>query len=587
MNKRIAYFSFVCILLSSFIACGDDPLTVTIPENSSEAESSSSVESSSDSSSSKKEEPSEKSSSSAKSSSSSKKTQSSSSSLASSSSKNEPAESSSSSVSSSSSKNVVENYPDAEVRVSGTYDCSKYSCVTTEFLNQNILEAKEYGEVLDPRDGKVYKTVQIASHVWMAQNLNYETEESYCYKGEDEYCAKYGRLYKWSDAVDSAECDYGTFCSLSTNVQGVCPNGWHLPSEDEWKKLFEFIGTYGSTTNIMWAGKKLKSRTGWQGDGNGADDYGFSAYPTGYKVSVSGKSAMEGSNMYAWTATEYSKDGAKYVKMSHNLDEVGFYQSKEALLSVRCLRNSRSASGEWAILPKFQSDYGEVITSKDDYLNPDVYYDSIVDPRDGQVYKTAKIDSMVWMAQNLNYADSAKTPSLLGQSWCYNDDDSYCKVGGRLYTWTAAVDSVKLATRENNPMTCGLGEHCKFNDEKVQGLCPDGWHLPSEREWYSIMMKLGTQTGAGAALKAQHGWRARNGSDDFGFSFLPVGGRFSSRDGSYPDNFNYAGEDAFFWASTSYDDERAYRMNVTYSGDIAHLGYYPKYFGHPIRCVKN
>ena len=381
MNKRIAYFSFVCILLSSFIACGDDPLTVTIPENSSEAESSSSVESSSDSSSSKKEEPSEKSSSSAKSSSSSKKTQSSSSSLA-----------SSSSVSSSSSKNVVENYPDAEVRVSGTYDCSKYSCVTTEFLNQNILEAKEYGEVLDPRDGKVYKTVQIASHVWMAQNLNYETEESYCYKGEDEYCAKYGRLYKWSDAVDSAECDYGTFCSLSTNVQGVCPNGWHLPSEDEWKKLFEFIGTYGSTTNIMWAGKKLKSRTGWQGDGNGADDYGFSAYPTGYKVSVSGKSAMEGTNMYAWTATEYAKDGAKYVKMSHNLDEVGFYQSKEALLSVRCLKNSRSASGEWAILPKFQSDYGEVITSKDDYLNPDIYYDSIVDPRDGQVYKTAKVD---------------------------------------------------------------------------------------------------------------------------------------------------------------------------------------------------
>jgi uncharacterized protein (TIGR02145 family) len=454
-------------------------------------------------------------------------------------------------------------------------------------LNQNILEAKEYGEVLDPRDGKVYKTVQIASHVWMAQNLNYETEESYCYKGEDEYCAKYGRLYKWSDAVDSAECDYGTFCSLSTNVQGVCPNGWHLPSEDEWKKLFEFIGTYGSTTNIMWAGKKLKSRTGWQGDGNGADDYGFSAYPTGYKVSVSGKSAMEGTNMYAWTATEYAKDGAKYVKMSHNLDEVGFYQSKEALLSVRCLKNSRSASGEWAILPKFQSDYGEVITSKDDYLNPDVYYDSIVDPRDGQVYKTAKIDSMVWMAQNLNYADSAKTPSLLGQSWCYNDDDSYCKVGGRLYTWAAAIDSVKLATRENNPLTCGLGEHCKFNDEKVQGLCPDGWHLPSEREWYSIMMKLGTQTGAGAALKAQHGWRARNGSDDFGFSFLPVGGRFSSRDGSYPDNFNYAGEEAFFWASTSYDDERAYRMNVTYSGDIAHLGYYPKYFGHPIRCVKN
>ena len=567
-----------------FAACGEESPTVVDPETSSESESSSSKEL----------EQSKKSSSSVAASSSSEKTQQSSSSVASSSSKKESAESSSSlvgssssakssnSAKSSSSKKVVVVYTDAEVRASGTYDCSKYSCVSTEFLNQDLLASKDYGEVLDERDGQVYKTIHVANQIWMAQNLNYKTDESYCYKGEDENCAKYGRLYKWSDAVDSAECDYGKFCSLSANVQGVCPTGWHLPSEDEWNKFFEIMGTYGSTANFMWAGKWLKSKTGWQNGGNGDDKYGFSAYPTGYKESVAGKSLKEGSSMYAWTATENSTVAAKYVMMSYDSEHAVFYQSKEYLLSVRCLKNSRSRTS--SELPKFQDDYGSVVTSRDDYLNPDVHYDSIKDPRDGQVYKTVKIDSLVWMAQNLNYSDSVKTPSLLGQSWCFNDDDSYCKVGGRLYTWAAAIDSVKLATSTSNSQTCGLGEHCVFTD-KVQGICPDGWHLPDSKEFSFLERKLGTQTSAGAVLKAQHGWRSRSGTDDFGFSSLPVGGRFLG-DG-YPVNFNYAGEDALFWSSTSYEDNRAYRFNMTYSSDITHLGMYPKYFAHSIRCVKD
>ena len=94
-------------------------------------------------------------------------------------------------------------------------------------------------------------------------------------------------------------------------------------------------------------------------------------------------------------------------------------------------------------------------TPKDAYLNPEIDYGSMTDSRDGQIYKTVKIGDQIWMAENLNYADSIKTPSLIGKSWCYANKAENCAVTGRLYTWTAAIDSVKLATDADNPLDCG------------------------------------------------------------------------------------------------------------------------------------
>jgi len=102
------------------------------------------------------------------------------------------------------------------------------------------------------------KKVTIGTQIWMAENLNIEYGEgSLCYGNSPDSCAKYGRLYTW-DAAKMA-----------------CPTGWHLPTNAEWETLVGYVG--GSSV----AGNKLKSRSGWNNNGNGTDEYGFSALPGG------------------------------------------------------------------------------------------------------------------------------------------------------------------------------------------------------------------------------------------------------------------------------------------------------------------
>ena len=153
-----------------------------------------------------------------------------------------------------------------------------------QYLNPAI----SYGEIIDDRDGQVYKTVEIGSQTWMAENLNYDynyrTARSYCYADS---CSKYGRLYTWSATVDSAAvfstAGKGCGCHASSSprgiVRGVCPVGWHVPSVSEFQTLISSVGGYSV------AGANLKSTSGWKSNsqyvGNGSDSYGFSALPAG------------------------------------------------------------------------------------------------------------------------------------------------------------------------------------------------------------------------------------------------------------------------------------------------------------------
>jgi uncharacterized protein (TIGR02145 family) len=169
-------------------------------------------------------------------------------------------------------------------------------------------------------DGQKYRTVVIDGKRWMAENLNYQTDSSWCYENNTDSCAKYGRLYVWKAAMSA------------------CPNGWKLPSREEWEDLKEAVGGYRI------AGKMLKATSGWNVDGNGTDEYGFSALPGGRRQ-YNGVYLNVGDYGSWWTAYEYCtgtgncRDGAYCNEMSNNLPNVfewGYY--KFIGRSVRCIK---------------------------------------------------------------------------------------------------------------------------------------------------------------------------------------------------------------------------------------------------------
>ncbi len=205
----------------------------------------------------------------------------------------------------------------------GSSDASTYDVVT--------------GMLTDSRDGQTYRTVKIGSQIWMAENLNYEAESSWCYGDDPANCTKYGRLYTWAAAVgkDEDECGYGYRCGLgSGDIRGACPKGWHLPSHDEWEALFTAVG--GSST----AGSKLKSQTGWTAYSGitNEDAFGFSALPAGYR-NDNGDYYYEGDIAYFWSSTEGNGFSAYYMSLYCNGDDAGLYGSygKDDGFSVRCL----------------------------------------------------------------------------------------------------------------------------------------------------------------------------------------------------------------------------------------------------------
>ena len=188
----------------------------------------------------------------------------------------------------------------------------------------------------DSRDGQTYKTVTIDSQTWMAENLNFATDSSFCYNDSAEYCEKYGRLYRWAAAVGESEreCGYVNTCALpSGSIQGVCPSGWHLPGKAEWETLFNAVG--GQST----AGKVLKSTSGWNSNGNGTDAFGFSVLSVVLR-DRDGNFDGEGDDAHFWSSTESSSFLAYRVALDcygdnaylgHNFKYYGF--------SVRCVKD--------------------------------------------------------------------------------------------------------------------------------------------------------------------------------------------------------------------------------------------------------
>jgi len=175
------------------------------------------------------------------------------------------------------------------------------------------------------------ETVSLGGLKWMTKNLNVETAESWCYLESPDSCAKYGRLYTWSSA--KAAC------------QSV---GMRLPTRAEWDNLSDLAATgqkvnWNDESNPLYywpgAGTKLKSTSGWNYNGNGTDDFQFSALPGGRRYSV-GYFSSAGYNGRWWTATEGSEGNAYGRYMDYDYDYV--YESlddKSSGFSARCVQD--------------------------------------------------------------------------------------------------------------------------------------------------------------------------------------------------------------------------------------------------------
>jgi uncharacterized protein (TIGR02145 family) len=194
------------------------------------------------------------------------------------------------------------------------------------------------------------------------------------------------------------------------------------------------------------------------------------------------------------------------------------------------------------------------------------------DARNGKKYNTVKIGGKTWMAENLNY--QPKT----GNSWCYRDSNSYCAQYGRLYDWNTAKQ-----------------------------VCPAGWHLPDRWEWKSLVVLVNVAGGgkAGTMLKSKSGWEGHlsgdggDGTDDYGFSATPGGGR-GSRVISYSQNGSYG----HWWTTTEYGCVRgigikskecsypyAVSWQINYSddlnGNVGEKDDTDKEYGYSVRCVQD
>jgi uncharacterized protein (TIGR02145 family) len=393
----------------------------------------------------------------------------------------------------------------------------------------------------------------------MAENLNYAylqptstlDSSSWCYNNEPDSCAKYGRLYLWSAALDSAAqfnedskgCGYGplqpnpenylVFCN-QFHIRGACPQHWHLPSLHD----FLYLDDIANSSAIV-----LKSIDDWEDNENGTNVFGFNILPAGYCHS-------EG-NVSFHLIKQTSRFWAFEVGLCPYIDDMQIvYNENEPLF----LAGSAYAGDAYSIR-----------CVKDTVLGLQVSQGSMTDERDGQVYKTVTIGKQTWMAENLNYAYLQPTSTLDSSSWCYNNEPDSCAKYGRLYLWSAAVEA-----------------------------CPEKWHLPSQSEMETLIIAMDYNA---SLMKSTSGWMDySDGLDSYGITILPAG-LLDTREINTSPIFKGIQEQAFLWSESPDESLPAYQSRKYVAAAIAmtldnkHSGAYFSSvnvgYANSVRCVKD
>jgi len=196
----------------------------------------------------------------------------------------------------------------------------------------------------------------------------------------------------------------------------------------------------------------------------------------------------------------------------------------------------------------------------------------ITDNRDGKTYKAVTIGAQTWMAENLNFEYK------VGPATYANYFDSNHPEFGRFYSWAAAMDSAGVFSKDGEG--CGNRNSCT-PATTVRGLCPEGFRMPSQIDFDTLVTAIGGALMGTKKLKSTGGWSDDgNGTDNFGFSALAVG-RFDCG------SFVFAGEYASFWSSNgATSEDMAWQLLLLNTTDNLAISPINKSFGHSIRCIK-
>jgi uncharacterized protein (TIGR02145 family) len=533
--------------------------------------------------------------------------------------------------------------------------------------------------ILTDIDGNTYNTVLIGSQCWMKENLKttkYRNGTPIEYPGSNTFAWEINTsgAYAWFENNISWKDKYGALYNWHAvnNSYGLCPDGWHIPTDAEWSELVDYLilQEFPNGNVINGAGNALKScrqvnsplggdcntelHPRWEQDfwppyHHGFDEFGFSGFPGGfrsygyfYNLGILGS---------WWSSTEYSTTSAWYRILSSS-DGILLRSSslpKAYGFSVRCLRNEESpptfslnlevepsGSGTvtgagyyeagtqvniiaignqgWTFINWTDEDGVEISTfvnylytmpSEDVVLTANFEEETApgqpcpgtptVTDSDGNIYNTVLIGNQCWMRENLKTTKYRNgTPienSTVNSEWqsntsgayaWYNNDISWKDSYGALYNWHAI----------NN----------------TNGLCPIGWHIPSDEEWSQLVYYLAYQgfpnsnqtIGAGNALKScrqvnsplggdcstsEHPrWTqnsAQYGFNEFDFSGLPGGGRY------FNGEFSAIGSHGAWWSSTEDNFLDVWYRSLYYS-----QGYISRYvglksLGFSVRCLKD
>ncbi|MCX6234148.1 MAG: M6 family metalloprotease domain-containing protein [Bacteroidetes bacterium] len=488
-----------------------------------------------------------------------------------------------------------------------------------------------------------YNTVQIGQQCWLIENLNIgemipesqaqsdnDTIEKYCNGNLESNCDVYGGLYQWDELMQ-----YVT----TQGVQGICPIGWHIPSYEDFTLLTDNLG------GLSDAGGKMKEMglNHWAWPNIGAtNSSGFTAIAGGF-LSDPGLFVPPTFQACFWPSSENVTTNAwsLYLNYGNNNALIYDYWEKTRALSVRCVMNApnyptvttnnvmnisqtNAVSGGNVI-----EDGGFIVTERgvcwSTSSNPTIYDNHTIDEAqtgeflsnisgltkgtiyflrayatnsvgtaygnkvkfasllspdecgntityEGKTYNTIQIGIQCWFKENLNIGTQIdtkinQTNNGIIEKYCYNNLETNCTVYGGLYQWN---EMMQYATTE-----------------EIQGICPTGWHIPSNTEWWNLSNYLGSFFVVGGLLKEtgfEH-WLTPNtgATNSSGFNAIP-GGLYEKQYSL----FTYLTTYAHFWSSSEYDTANAKGWYLQYNSNrISWSNFWVKSYGFSVRCLKD